>query len=608
MQHKNSKPWSKLMRTLAALFVANLFLIGAASTAVAADPDAAFGGLVSVPSYHLAKGETRTVTDDLVIIADGDIIIDGNLIAAQPSEAGADGFSITLVSLDGDVVVTGLISASSGVPGAAVVDTGDVYGQDGGDAGDVSLFAANGFVSLTRSAQLIAGQGGRGADAANPFESRAPATVVAGDGGAAGIVRISGDFVESSDALVTFGDAVNGGNAYSVETAYGGIGGAAGVVMVQAGDSTHFVDRGFLSWDVTGFTTTFAPALVPRPDLDDLSPLPTQKGYGCEYDQSVTGEAGTNNQDAPGGTGGNACSIATPNTDPQADPGSAGKNDTTPWGKCSHGGDAPDGTPGGDAAATGGMGGTSFKYNGGNGGNGESQAAPGQKGGQGGKGGNAGIYGNGCDGGDGGNGGSNGLSVGKGGMGGTSSCAAGGSGGTGTASTGSVGGGGTGGAPGTGGASGASGDPGDPGDPGVVVKPSSGIGDRGGDGNPLDPACHGVPPVGGICDTTADAMITDCLDEVCGNNACDVNNPCETRNCDVGNPCEDIRFFANLDTSCIPPVDLGIVQEIVDAVVGECDFAYFETLTIADVCNGDVGGPDLGPLIQKLTRNFEAFA
>ncbi len=593
-RHSDSKPLNRTLRMLAVLMIAPVLLVGGTAGASAIAADAAREDLADMASYHLDRAETRTLADDLIIIADGDITIEGVLESIQPQEPGADGFSITLVSLRGDITVTGVIAGSSGVPGAPIEQAGDVIGENGGNAGDILLVAHQGAIRIGAGSLIEAGRGGSGGDASNLVDEAVQGSVEAGNAGRAGRVDLMAPAVAIEGATVVFGPAASGGNAFAFGAAWGGHGGEAGRIQIATMGMNQLVSPGIVEGEDGRVLTTQRFVGTPIRDMVDPTRILGPKTM-CDTGSSAQGQ----DSNIDGGPGGCAVSQGEPPTEPRADDGSPGKDDTTVTGKCSHGGDGVDGAGGTPASATGGMGGYSSHGNGGAGGSATANGGAAQHGGNGGKGGHGGAYGDGCDGGDGGDGGSADA---LGGNGGPSRCAEGGAKGRGAATGGTLGkagSGGTGGSKGTG----KDGDDGEDGGEGSIGNATDDDGIDGTDGDPTSPQC--IMPVGNVCDTIGGFTAT--LDTSCVTIPCDKDSDCEIG--DPGNPCDEVDFFAALDTNgCIPPVDYGIVGEIVGALLDECDFAYFDTLTIADVCNGDVGGPDLGPVLSKVTRYFEAFA
>jgi hypothetical protein len=104
-----------------------------------ATPDRPDPTPIVVEDLIVPAGEERRVEEDTVFTVDGIVQIDGALIGADGSGAGAHGVDIT-IEAEGDISVTGLIQAGRGVDGAS--------DEAGGDGGSVSLTSTGGSITI----------------------------------------------------------------------------------------------------------------------------------------------------------------------------------------------------------------------------------------------------------------------------------------------------------------------------------------------------------------------------------------------------------------------------------------------------------------------------
>ena len=99
-------------------------------------------GTVDVGDFSVAAGQTKVVSGDLKISASGSVDIAGSLVAD-----GDNGQSIT-IQAEGDVNISGTVTAGNGSAGAA--------------GGDLTIVSMNGDITLTESSLIAAGDGGGG--------------------------------------------------------------------------------------------------------------------------------------------------------------------------------------------------------------------------------------------------------------------------------------------------------------------------------------------------------------------------------------------------------------------------------------------------------------
>lgn len=192
-------------------------------------------GTLEVTDFTVASGESRRVSGDLIINASGAVTIAGTLSAED-----AVGHSLTIQAA-GDVGITGLLSAGQGAPG-------------GGRGGDITIVSMNGNISITGSGSLVAGDGGSGQTTTTARSilaiGKRPVlfkSVSGGAGGAGGSVTLrapNGEItVANVEGIIHLG---NGGDGATIEV-HGedllttemaeeleNAGGDSGVLMIEA--------------------------------------------------------------------------------------------------------------------------------------------------------------------------------------------------------------------------------------------------------------------------------------------------------------------------------------------------------------------------------------
>jgi hypothetical protein len=171
-------------RPLVLVLMAGVALAGAACGGpLLVQSDTSMSGRRVASSFYVERGRTVTVPAELHITVQGDISVQGDLLAPDGS-----GASITLVSTAGSVVIGGRIQAGKGAEGVHVGGVPEAVAGPGGAGGAVVIEARAGRVEI--AGRLIGGTGGPGGRA-NASNGTPLTRAVSGAGGAGGPVRVS---------------------------------------------------------------------------------------------------------------------------------------------------------------------------------------------------------------------------------------------------------------------------------------------------------------------------------------------------------------------------------------------------------------------------------
>jgi hypothetical protein len=167
---------------------------------------ATLGGTVNARNFTIPAGHITTVTGDLHVTATGNVLIDGELVAADAEEGAGSGITI---DADGDVDVSGHIKAGNAAP--PVVSSVFSIKQDeppdernplDGDYGGVIEMKSKGNLTLRRSARIEAGDGTDGLDGSH-----------GGRGGSGGSIFLIAGNKLTIYASLHIGNGGNGGDA-----------------------------------------------------------------------------------------------------------------------------------------------------------------------------------------------------------------------------------------------------------------------------------------------------------------------------------------------------------------------------------------------------------
>lgn len=396
------------------------------------------GGAFKCQSFHLQQDAVLELSQDLIMVARQEVVIDGDITGRPVSHSGQAGQHLIIKS-DERIVIRGNIRLSNGADALqpnelAAVNSGplSLFMLGAGYVAPAKKMAANLFGGLGGSILLIApeiiidghlqpGDGGNGLKGGQ-----------AGNGGS--VTMLSAGTYHTHD--IKAGNGGNGGR--------GGNGGDAISLLTDANISgSNYGLSGAMIGGDGGHGSAGMALFTPGTDGSDSSGSGGQTGGN-----GTDGTTGAVNGD-PGGNGGDGVSFNSTGTGGNGGNGGFGA-DGGNGGVGGTGGNGGMGV-GGDAAGDGGTGNGGIGGNGGNGGLGVSNGGLGGNGGNGGAGvggstltngnggaGNGGAGGNGGsggagisnDGGDGGNGGNGGNAQGgNGGPIGVGTCGSGGSGG-----------------------------------------------------------------------------------------------------------------------------------------------------------------------------------
>jgi hypothetical protein len=182
-----------------------------------------------VQSYSLAAGELTSVTENLEIVSDGDVVIDG-MIIAEDSTGG--GYDIT-IRAEGDVTIHGTIQAGNAGIGTATAKPLNTrqdsrpLNDPGRDGGSV-VISCKGSLTVAIDAFIRSGSGTDGANGSD-----------GGPGGNGGdIIFCVGDRL-GVYGTIDLGQGGNGGDAESslrnAKATYENKGGDSGFICVEAG-------------------------------------------------------------------------------------------------------------------------------------------------------------------------------------------------------------------------------------------------------------------------------------------------------------------------------------------------------------------------------------
>lgn len=170
------------------------------------------GGIIHLGEFYVPADQEIVFTDSVEIRVDGEIVIDGIIRGAEPTEPGHERKKITLSSLSG-IVIRGDVRCHPGYNGRKVL-------EDGGPGGDLELRAP----LIVTNKLLRAGDGGNGGPGG-------------GDGGSGGTMFVSGQYVgpyrvapENGRSFVRGGEGGRGskGDASIGGSRDGGSGGSGG--------------------------------------------------------------------------------------------------------------------------------------------------------------------------------------------------------------------------------------------------------------------------------------------------------------------------------------------------------------------------------------------
>ena len=208
-------------------------------------------GQQSARSFRVAPGVIVTATADLRIDASRDVVIEGDIEAAEGSAA-----DITIETSGGDVRIAGDVTAGDGRAALLRQGVGEVIVREVAEnGGDIVISAAIGDIVVEGT--VDAGAGGRGGDA-QALGSAQTARAESGVGGNGGIARLEA----GGDITIADSGSVRGGS--------GGAGGeatAGGAPAVQ-GDGEEGADEGG-DRDDAGAPTDGAEADEDGDDADD---------------------------------------------------------------------------------------------------------------------------------------------------------------------------------------------------------------------------------------------------------------------------------------------------------------------------------------------------
>ncbi len=308
--------------------------------------DIHLSGVINTTVFEVAPTDRVIVEDDLVVFSDGNITIDGPMIATK------SGASISLVS-PGVININATIRPGAGKDGDYLEDGQDGGGLtlnaprvilgvnelsagDGGDGGDGGSGGEGGWVIAmgavytnpwsAQMASVAAGQGGNGGHGVfDPMS--AVATGDGGDGGDAGWVVIGTQQVPVSvGPCVGHGDdGLHGISITPVKGGYGGDGSAG----------TVFNHNGGRGGDGAAGTHAWAPDAGDGEDGSDC--CGNQAGDGGRGGHAGIGRGGEGGDGGQGGDGWGPL-------------GSGGDGGDAGWGGDGHGGRGGSGGDGGDGS------------------------------------------------------------------------------------------------------------------------------------------------------------------------------------------------------------------------------------------------------------------
>src|SRR5262245_14195623 len=138
-------------------------------------------GTFSGSSVQLPAATTIDLSGDLTIVASQGVTIDGYIRC--PNDVSVN---ISIVSLNGDVVVTGGMGDGRGSPGTSSSGVAPAVGGDGGAGGTIKLIAERGRVRVDGT--VLGQQGGHGGTALANGAFGANVIATSGKGGPGGAV------------------------------------------------------------------------------------------------------------------------------------------------------------------------------------------------------------------------------------------------------------------------------------------------------------------------------------------------------------------------------------------------------------------------------------
>lgn len=289
------------------------------------------GGVINVPAFTLPANVVYTLQQDLTIITDDDLIIDGTIEINSTRPV-----NITLVSLKGTVTISGgalvgtiFNSTQPGLAdGAAGTDNAlyaKAYGAQGKHAGYIRIIAQKGSIDIQGTVGAYGGSGGGTATANGQSALRGlvggSASAVGAGGGAGGDILLCSYEAINIDGTVEAGTsgkggdadatAVNGSDAY----AEGGPAGTGGNIYVHGLDPNCqvFIQGQLLAGGGDDGGWAWAYGGTNNDDGGDAEAVGGKgnKGGTVTFKNCVVATLGANSQvDARlGGEGGNAVSF-----------------------------------------------------------------------------------------------------------------------------------------------------------------------------------------------------------------------------------------------------------------------------------------------------------